>query len=117
MRLVSRNQGFLIGPESLPEVHTACVKERPTAVPVVTVSQSANSKKSSNIARTHCRSDTLIEVNETFAPRWGIVVIEVIEMMHLRPSLIRLSLTALPCSATFAQLASERQGYAPASDK
>jgi hypothetical protein len=42
---------------------------------------------------------------------------EVTEMIHLRPSFIRLSLAALPCSATFAQLANERQGYAPASEK
>jgi hypothetical protein len=54
---------------------------------------------------------------ETFAPEWGIIVLEVTEMMYARPSLIRLSLPALPCSATFAQRANERQGYAPASEK
>jgi hypothetical protein len=36
---------------------------------------------------------------ETSAPAWGIIVLEVTEMMYSRPSLIRLSLTALPCSA------------------
>lgn len=54
---------------------------------------------------------------ETFAPVWGIIVLEVTEMIHSRPSFIRLSLTAWPSCIAFAQRANERQGYAPASGK
>jgi hypothetical protein len=53
---------------------------------------------------------------ETFAPEWGIIELEVTEMMYSRPSFIRLSLAALPYSATFAQQANDRLGYAPASE-
>ena len=38
-------------------------------------------------------------------------------MMYSRPSLISLSLLAMPCPLTFAQRVSERTGYAPAAIK
>jgi hypothetical protein len=59
----------------------------------------------------------LWESTETFAPELGYNSIEVTQMIHSRPSFIRLSLAALQSSAIFAQRANERQGYAPASEK
>jgi hypothetical protein len=68
-------------------------------------------------ARTSRLSDTLIDGKRNFCPAVGYNSAEVTQMMHSRPSFIRLSLAELPCSETFAQRANGQLGYAPASEK
>ena len=71
-----------------------------------------------NNARTNRRFDRLIDMQRNFCPGTGDKLFtRMTDVMHSRPSFIRLSLTALSCSQTFAHQANDREGYAPASDK
>jgi hypothetical protein len=69
-------------------------------------------------ARTNRRVDTLIERDrETLLRLRGIVELEVNPMIYSRPSFMRLSLAANPCSTQFANPANDGSGYALPSEQ